>query len=343
MSCSIKLLNTFSIDIRVKKIIIIHDESSLYRFWKQYNDQGYFVLILGEGSNILFLENYKGIVLLNRIRGISIIENKKEWILHVGAGEKWSELVIYTINKNIPGLENLACIPGCVGAAPINNIGAYGVELSQICEYVDVLELKNGRRIRFSWNDCYFRYRESIFKNNLYKYAVIFVGLKLYKLWKPILHYPELCYLNMRLVTCQQVLKVITVIRQRKLPNPVVTGNAGSFFKNPIINAQEAFSLCRRYSDMPYYLQSDGTIKLSAGWLIEYCKLKGYTLGEVSVYYKQALVFINNRQKATGTEVAALALYVYDRVVSKFNICLQPEVRLIGSLGELKPKKLFEI
>lgn len=342
MLYSIKSLNTFSIDIQVQQIITIYNESSLYRFWKKDYNRGLSLLILGEGSNVLFLENYKGVVLLNRIKGIFITENRTEWKLHVGAGEKWSELVVRTINNNIPGLENLACIPGCVGAAPINNIGAYGIELSQVCEYVDVLELQNGNRIRFNCSDCYFQYRESIFKNYLYKYIIIFVGLKLNKFWKPVLHYAELRYLDINSVTPRQILNMIILIRQKKLPNPIINGNAGSFFKNPIVNHTIASSLLKEYSNMPYYLQSDGKIKLLAGWLIEHCKLKGYILGEVSVYHKQALVLINHRQKATGTEVAALALYIHNKVLNKFNIYLEPEVRFIGSSGEFNPKKLFK-
>lgn len=339
---SIKSLNTFSIDVRVKQIITVYDESSLYEFWKKSRDRGNYVLILGEGSNVLFLENYQGVVLLNRIKGIFITENQTEWKLHVGAGEKWHELVMYTVNRNIPGLENLAYIPGCVGAAPINNIGAYGVELSQVCEYVDVLELHHGYKIRFNWYDCCFQYRGSVFKDHLYKYAIISVGLRLYKSWKPILHYPELRYLNVKFITLRQILNLIVLIRQSKLPDPVIYGNAGSFFKNPIINACTAYSLFKNYSDIPYYRRSDGTFKLLAGWLIEYCKLKGYTLGEVAVYYKQALVLINRRQKARGTEVAALALYIYNQVLRKFNICLNPEVRFIGNTGEVSPKRLFQ-
>lgn len=339
---SIKSLNTFAIDVCVKQIISIYDELSLYKFCKKNSDRGDPILILGGGSNVLFLENYKGIVLLNRIKGIFITENQNSWKLRVGAGEKWHELVMYTLDKNISGLENLVYIPGYVGAAPINNIGAYGVELSQICEYVDVLELENGYRMRFDWNDCCFQYRGSIFKNHLYKYVITFVGLKLSKLWKPILHYLGLRSLNINMVTPRQISDYIVYIRKNKLPDPIVSGNAGSFFKHPILNIRDTYVLFQNYSKIPYYKQSNGTIKLLAGWLIENCKLKGYTLGEASVYSKHALVLINNRQKATGTEVAALAFYIYNKVANKFNIYLQPEVRLIGDVGEINPEVLFK-
>lgn len=339
---SIKSLNTFAIDVCVKQIVTVYDELSLYKFCKKNSNCEDPILVLGGGSNVLFLENYKGIVLLNRIKGIFITESQTTWKLHVGAGEKWHELVMYTLNKNIPGLENLVYIPGYVGAAPINNIGAYGVELSQICEYVDVLELKNGYRMRFDWNDCCFQYRGSVFKNHLYKYVITFVGLKLRKLWKPVLHYLELRYLNMKMITPWQISNFIIYVRKNKLPDPMVNGNAGSFFKHPILNMCDTYFLFRNYSKVPHYKQSNGTIKLLAGWLIENCKLKGYTLGEVSVYSRQALVLINNRQKATGTEVAALAFYVYKKVANKFNIFLQPEVRFIGDIGEINPRVLFK-
>lgn len=338
----LKLLNTFSIDVKANIIITVYDELSLLRLWGKYYYSGKPVLILGEGSNILFLENYNGIVLLNRIKGIFITEGKKEWRLHVGAGEKWNELVMYTICRNMPGLENLACIPGYVGAAPIQNIGAYGVELSQVCEYVDVLDLDYSDKIRLYSHDCYFKYRDSIFKNSLYRFAVVFVGLKLNKKWKPILHYLELSNFNIKRLTPYQVFNIITVIRNRKLPNPLINGNAGSFFKNPIVDAKMTCDLFKIYPNIPYYTQSNRKIKLLAGWLIEQCNLKGYNLGEASVYFKQAVVLINTRQRATGTEIAALAFYIRKAVINKFNICLEPEVRFIGNKGEINPNRLFE-
>lgn len=338
----LKSLNTFSIDVLANCVIKIYDEYTLLKIWKLFFDQGIPVLILGGGSNVLFLENYVGVILLNRIKGIFITENKKMWKLHVGAGEKWNELVIYTLNKNMPGLENLACIPGYVGAAPIQNIGAYGVELSQVCEYVDVLELKYGKKIRFTATECNFKYRDSIFRNHLSEYAIIFVGLQLCKNWKPVLKYHALAFLCGLQVTPRQIFNIICLIRHRKLPNPIMFGNAGSFFKNPIIDIKLARHLLQMYPKIPYvFCQTDNKIKLSAGWLIEHCRLKGCVFGEASVYYKQALILINTRQMATGTEIAALAFYIYNKVFKKFHICLQPEVRFIGSFGEIHPKKLF--
>ncbi|URJ32872.1 UDP-N-acetylmuramate dehydrogenase [Candidatus Blochmannia vicinus] len=337
----LKSLNTFSIDVFAKHVVTAHNECALLRFWKKAYNKRTPVLILGGGSNILFLENYIGTILLNRIKGIFITENKMAWRLHVGAGEKWHELVTYTINKNIPGLENLAYIPGYVGAAPIQNIGAYGVELSQICEYVDVIDLYNEKKIRFFRAECNFQYRDSIFKNCLKKYAIVSVGLKLNKKWKPVLSYHELTHLNKDSITPRQVFNFINIIRQKKLPDPILVGNAGSFFKNPIVDTNIARYLFQIYPNMPYYSQKNGKIKLSAGWLIERCQLKGYMFGEAAIHPKQSLVLINRRKIATGTEIAALALFIYNQVADKFNIYLQPEVRLIGNYGEINPKKLF--
>ncbi|ADV33589.1 UDP-N-acetylenolpyruvoylglucosamine reductase [Candidatus Blochmanniella vafra str. BVAF] len=338
----LKLLNTFSVSAYADQLVEVYDECSLLHYWEKSQRDGRGVLILGAGSNILFLGDYRGTVLLNRIKGIFITESKVEWRLHVGAGERWNKLVAYTINNNIPGLENLACIPGCVGAAPIQNIGAYGLEFSQVCEYVDVLDLEQRKKIRFYCHECCFKYRESIFKVNLHKYAILFIGLKLHKHWKPILHYLQLYYPNLSLSTTPHtVLNAIILIRQKKLPDPMIHGNAGSFFKNPVVSTNTALSLLNKYPNMPYYIHQNDKIKLLAGWLIENCKLKGYVLGEASVYYKNALILINNRQKATGMEIAKLAYYVYNKVAIKFNIYLQPEVRLMGQIGEINLVKMF--
>lgn len=338
----LKSLNTFAIDVEAARIVTIYNEFSLLKLYKQYCGSRDVCLILGEGSNILFLENYRGTVLLNRIKGIVVTESKTEWKLHIGAGEKWHELVMFTVNRNMPGLENLACIPGYVGAAPIQNIGAYGLELSQVCEYVDVLDLNHNNKVRLYNRDCRFQYRDSIFRSHLYKYAIIFVGLKLNKIWKPILNYPQLNVLNTCFVTPRRIVNMIRLIRSRKLPDPLINGNAGSFFKNPIIDTELAYTLFKKYPTIPYYRQSNGKIKLLAGWLIEKCKLRGYILGEASIYSKQSVVLVNTRQKATGSEIAALAFYIRNTVINKFNIYLQPEVRLIGSTGEIDPNYLFK-
>lgn len=337
----LKLLNTFAIDVLADCVIRIHDEHTLLKVWRRFVDLSVPVLILGGGSNVLFLGDYVGTVILNRIKGIFVTEYEEIWRLHIGAGEKWHELVVYTLRKNMPGLENLAYIPGYVGSAVIQNIGAYGVEFSQFCEYVDVLELENDRKIRFTAIECDFHYRGSIFKNYLNKYAIIFVGLRLYKKWKPTLKYCELICLNNRQVTPFSIFNFIYLIRKKKLPNPIQFGNAGSFFENPILDTKIVDNLLKKYPSIPYCYHMENKIKLSAGWLIERCNLKGCIFGEAAVYYKQALILINIRQMATGTEIAALAFFIYSNVLKKFNIFLRPEVRLIGNFGEIDPNQLF--
>ncbi|URJ25263.1 UDP-N-acetylmuramate dehydrogenase [Candidatus Blochmannia ocreatus (nom. nud.)] len=337
----LKSLNTFRISVFAAQVIKIYDVYALIKHWKNTYYKAQPVLILGRGSNVLFLDNFIGTILINKIKGIFVTEYNKIWRLRVGAGEKWDKLVTYAINHNIPGLENLACIPGSVGAAPIHNIGAYGIELSKICEYVDIIDLYNEKVIRFTHEECLFQYRSSIFKNILKNYAIIFVGLKLSKKWKPILNYGELNCLKKHYITPKQIFKFIRKIRYNKIPNVKKTGNAGSFFKNPIINAKKAYNLLSLYPNMPYYRQIDGAMKLSAGWLIDNCSLKGYILGRAAIYSKQSLILINNKNMANGTEIAALALYIYTSVAKKFNIYLQPEVIFIGKHGKINPKKIF--
>ncbi|AIN47422.1 UDP-N-acetylenolpyruvoylglucosamine reductase [Candidatus Palibaumannia cicadellinicola] len=302
--------------------------------WKQALQMNRPVLLLGSGSNVLFLENYTGIVLLNRIKGIVIQEDAEAWYVHVGAGELWHDLVTYTINRQIPGLENLALIPGYTGSAPIQNIGAYGVELQDFCKYVDIIQLDNGKKIRLSALECQFGYRDSIFKHNYRdNYAIVAVGLRFSKFWRPVLNYGELRLLNPHHITPRQIFDTVCTMRRNKLPNPKI-GNAGSFFKNPLIDTKTATQLLTCYPDIPYYPQTNGGVKIAAGWLIDRCKLKGYQFGNAAVYEKQALILINVGH-ANGSEIATLAKYVRDYVADKFAIWLEPEVRFIGAEGEV--------
>lgn len=232
-------------------------------------------------------------------------------------------------------MENLALIPGCVGSAPIQNIGAFGVELKQLCEYVDILMLYNGKQCRLSCAECQFAYRESIFKHQYRdNCAIVAVGLKLKKAWQPVITYGELTYLDIKNVTPSQIFDTVCATRLSKLPDPVQNGNAGSFFKNPVVSAKTAIQLLKRFPNMLQYPQSDGTIKIAAGWLIDSCQLKGYTLGGASVHKKQALVLINTGG-ATGYEIASLAKFVCQKVADKFAIWLEPEVRFIAARGEV--------
>lgn len=331
----LKHLNTFALSAYASHVISANSIEELINAWRESISKHKPVLLLGEGSNVLFIENYSGTVLLNRIKGITSTEDDAAWHLHVGAGENWHQLVCYSLQNNMPGLENLALIPGCVGSAPIQNIGAYGVELQKVCEYVDLLDMDKGTVLRLSAEDCQFGYRDSIFKHQYGDgFAIVAVGIKLMKSWTPTLGYGDLTRMDPSNVTAQDIFNSVCAMRRSKLPDPTVTGNAGSFFKNPVVDAAIAEDIVKRYPNTPHYLQPDGSVKLAAGWLIDQCALKGYQIGGAAVHQQQALVLINLAE-ATGQDVLGLASYIRQQVAKKFSIWLEPEVRFIASNGEV--------
>jgi UDP-N-acetylmuramate dehydrogenase len=332
---SLKTLNTFAINASADAIITASTPAELSAAWLAAKQSSKPFLLLGEGSNVLFLNDFSGDIVLNRILGIDIQENESEWLLHVGAGENWHQLVVFTLDKNIPGLENLALIPGCVGSAPIQNIGAYGIELQNVCDYVDLLNLATGNITRINAIECQFGYRESIFKHDYRDgFAIVALGLRLSKNWQPKLTYGDLTRLDAASVTPQQIFDSVCHMRRSKLPDPKVTGNAGSFFKNPIVDVNVADDLKTQYPTMPYYPQPDGTVKLAAGWLVEMAGLKGTSFGGAGVHQQQALVLVN-RDDATGADIKSLAKLVRETVAGRFGVYLEPEVRFISSLGEV--------
>lgn len=331
---SLKSLNTFHLDAVARSIVVAKGADEMIAAWQLSQRLQEPVLLVGEGSNLLFLEDFQGTVIVNRIKGIETNESESSWYLHVGAGENWHELVQYALKKGIPGLENLAMIPGCVGSAPIQNIGAYGVELKDVCHYVDLLNLSDGEITRLTAAQCQFGYRDSLFKHHYQKgYAIVAVGLVLSKRWVPVMTYGDLTKLAPDTVTPQQIFDAVCHMRGSKLPDPAKVGNAGSFFKNPIVSDKQAVSIAESYPDAPLYAQPDGSVKLAAGWLIDRCDLKGYSIGGAAVHLQQALVLIN-KDNATGKDIVALAHEVRQRVGAKFNVWLEPEVRFIGAQGE---------
>lgn len=331
---SLKADNTLGLDVSAKTRIVAKTPEAILSAWQmsQHNQQPF--LVLGEGSNVLFLEDFAGIVVINRIKGVEIRDENESWKLHVGAGENWHQLVKTTLEKGISGLENLALIPGMVGSAPIQNIGAYGVELKDVCEYVDVLNLHTGITQRLSREACQFGYRDSIFKHQYQSgYTIIAVGFSLKKHWQPVLTYGDLKTLNPATANAWDVFHAVCHMRQSKLPDPKITGNVGSFFKNPVITGPQAAALLNEYPTMPYYPQPTGDIKLAAGWLIDQCQLKGYRIGGAEVHQQQALVLIN-AGNAIPDDIVALAKSVRAHVGEKFNLWLEPEVRFIKAQGE---------
>ncbi len=332
---SLQQLHTFHLPVSAHRVITVTTPDELLNAWTQAKQEQQAVLLLGEGSNVLFLEDFSGTVIINRIKGINVRESDTAWHLHVGAGENWHQLVCFTLDNDLAGLENLALIPGCAGSSPIQNIGAYGIELKRVCDYVDVLNLNTGEIERLSAEQCLFGYRDSIFKHKYQDgYAIVHVGLQLSKEWVPILEYGDLKKLDAATVTPKEIFDSVCAMRRSKLPDPNITGNAGSFFKNPIVSTKELQKLVEQYPDIPHYSQNNGTEKLAAGWLIDNCSLKGFTIGGAAVHKQQALVLIN-QGNATSKDVISVAHHVRSEVFKRFSVLLEPEVRFVGKYGEI--------
>ncbi len=340
MKYSLTPFHTFHLAANASKIVEFSSAEQLLNEWQTAVNNHQPVLILGQGSNVIFLDDFDGCVFINKLKGITHHEDEQFHYLHVQGGENWHELVKWTLANNIAGLENLALIPGVAGSAPIQNIGAYGVEFERVCDFVEVLNLRTGEIFRLTKQECQFGYRESVFKHQ-YKdeFAILSVGIKLTKAWQPVLSYGSLTQFDPQSVTPQQVFDEVCAVRSAKLPNPDEFGNAGSFFKNPVIDAAKFAQIQTAYPNIPNYPQANGTVKLAAGWLIDQCELKGFQVGGAAVHEKQALVLIN-KQAAAGSDVVALAKEVRRRVREKFGVELHPEVRFMGKNGEVNSEEV---
>jgi UDP-N-acetylmuramate dehydrogenase len=287
-------------------------------------------LLLGGGSNLLFTQDFQGTVLDVNIKGKQLVsEDSENHYVEAHAGENWHEFVLWTIDQGYAGLENLSLIPGTVGAAPMQNIGAYGVELADRFHTLKALDLETGNIDTFDLNACEFEYRHSYFKENLGRYLILSVIFKLPKQaeWKT-------DYAGVREALANQTLTAKTIsdaviqIRQSKLPDPNVLGNAGSFFKNPILNTQQYDALKAVYENLPAYAHGDA-YKTSAAWLIDQCGWKGKTQGNAGVYDKHALILINATGNASGAEIWQLAQDIMASVNDKFGVQLEPEPRVL--------------
>lgn len=340
MNQSLTPFHTFHLPATAKRIVAVASADQLLDEWQQAQATNQPILLLGQGSNVLFLDDFNGTVLLNQLKGIRHTQDEHNHYLHVQGGENWHELVQWTLSQGIYGLENLALIPGCAGSAPIQNIGAYGVEFEKVCDFVDMLNLQTGEIFRLNRAECEFGYRESVFKHQYqHGYAITAVGLTLPKAWQPVLSYGSLAQFDPQAVTAAQIFAEVCAVRSSKLPNPDEFGNAGSFFKNPIVSVAKFQALQTAFPTIPHYPQADGSVKLPAGWLIDQCQLKGFQLGGAAVHTQQALVLIN-RKNATGADVVALAREVRRRVREKFGVEIHPEVRFIGTNGEVDSEQL---
>lgn len=287
-------------------------------------------LVLGGGSNLVLTRDVDAVVLKVEIPGVRLLrEDADAWIVEAGAGESWHGLVAWTIEHGFPGLENLALIPGSVGAAPVQNIGAYGVELKDRFESLDAVDLVTGRSVTLDAAICRFGYRDSVFKQGLAGKSVITrVRFRLPKPWQPVLGYLDLerkiAETGITNPDARTVFDWVCAIRRAKLPDPALIGNAGSFFKNPVVTEEQCRDIIGRDPEIVHYPMPDGSVKLAAGWLIDACGWKGKTVGRAGVYEKQALVLVN-RGGATGAEVVTLARAIQESVYGRFGIRLEPE------------------
>jgi UDP-N-acetylmuramate dehydrogenase len=287
-------------------------------------------LVLGGGSNIVFTRDPQALVLKVEVMGRRLVQERADaWIVEVGAGENWHDVVAWTLQQGWPGLENLALIPGTVGAAPVQNIGAYGVELAERFDSLDVVDLVTGRGATLDLDACHFGYRDSVFKHALAGKSVITrVRFRLPRPWKAVLGYLELerkmQETGITAPDAQTVFDWVCAIRRAKLPDPAVIGNVGSFFKNPLVSVEQCRDIIGRDPEVVHYLLPDGGVKLAAGWLIDACGWKGKTIGRAGVYEKQALVLVN-RGGASGAEVLTLARAIQESVYGRFGIRLEPE------------------
>ncbi|AQS35559.1 UDP-N-acetylmuramate dehydrogenase [Shewanella psychrophila] len=331
---SLKSYNTFQIEHSCGQLIHAKTKDELISACLELYLSDEPFLVLGGGSNIVLTDDYLGSVVHIETKGIEFTEDDEYHYLSVAAGENWPQLVERTLSMSIAGLENLALIPGTVGAAPIQNIGAYGVELMQLCDWVEYLDLRTGDLKRLNAHECLFKYRDSIFKGDLLTCAVITeVGLKLSKQWQPVISYGPLRAFKEASVTAKQIYECICNMRNTKLPNPDVLGNAGSFFKNPIVSRAVFDSLVENHPGIVGFTVDDDSIKLAAGWLIDRAGLKGLKVGDAAVHEQQALVLVNMGQ-ATGKDVTQLARKVIKAVAGRYGIELEAEPRIIGANGE---------
>jgi UDP-N-acetylmuramate dehydrogenase len=331
---SLKSYNTFGIAANARYFTEIRTVLQLQEVLRSREVSSLPKLVLGGGSNLLFTQDFDGLVIKIDLQGIEKInEDTQHVYVQAGAGVVWHQFVLYCIENQYAGIENLSLIPGTVGAAPMQNIGAYGVEIKEIFDSLEAVHIASGDTRRFSNEECQFGYRESVFKKELKgQYIITSVTFRLGKV--PVFNtsygaiQDTLQQMSADALTLKSVSDAVIHIRRSKLPDPAEIGNAGSFFKNPEIPATQYEELKTQYPQMPGYVTSPQTIKVPAGWLIEQCGWKGKRIGDTGVHKNQALVLVNYGN-AKGNEIKALAEQVQQSVFEKFNIHLQAEVNFI--------------
>ncbi len=331
---SLKPYNTFGIEAKATDFIEVNSIEGLNFIIDNFNLAHRKMMVIGGGSNILLTKDYDGLVLKMDILGIEkVAEDDTNVYIKAMAGEKWHNFVLYCVNNGYAGVENLSLIPGCVGAAPMQNIGAYGAEIKDVCFEVEAYHTDTNERKVFNNAECKFGYRESIFKHEVKGlYIITSVIFKLNKKANVNISYGAiedvLKNKNITQPSIKDVSDAVIEIRQSKLPNPAILGNAGSFFKNPEIPTEKYLQLKEQFTDMVGYKTGDSTTKLAAGWLIEQCGWKGKVVGNTGSHKNQALVLVNYG-KATGNEIWNLAMAIQKSVLDKFGVTIVPEVNII--------------
>ncbi len=337
-NASLQPHNTFGIVARARTLVRVLGEADVLAVLAHPELSKEPLFVLGGGSNIVLTGDVKALVLKVEVAGKKVLEDgPKATVVEFGAGENWHEAVTWTIEQGLGGLENLALIPGTMGASPVQNIGAYGLELQDRFESLDAIDLVTGRIFTLDAGQCAFGYRDSVFKHmparegdfGLAGRAMILrVRLRLPKPWKPMLGYGDLqrkmTESGVSTPDARQIYDWVCAIRSAKLPDPRLIGNAGSFFKNPTVTPEQCQDIIAREPNIVHYPMPDGTMKLAAGWLIDACGWKGKSVGQAGVYEKQALVLVN-RGGATGGEVVTLARAIQTSVYERFGIRLEPE------------------
>jgi UDP-N-acetylmuramate dehydrogenase len=333
-NADLSALSTFRLPATARELVFLDGEDQLAGL--QTNDT---LLVLGGGSNTVFLRDWPGIVLVNRLRGISVKTlSPDRSLVRVAAGENWHKLVRWCMDHQLYGLENLILIPGSAGAAPIQNIGAYGVELSDILESVTVWDWQTRQQSELSTAECGFCYRSSRFKHeDRDRFLITAITLRLNHRFSPTTDYESLSRALERresgkTPSARQVAAAVMRIRRHRLPDPARIANVGSFFKNPIVGAAKAEKLSQDFPDLPQWRLEDGRVKLAAGWMLEQCGWKGKSVGQAAVYERHALVLIN-RGKASGADLQRLIDQMTSSVEDRFGIRIEPEPRLIGHGG----------
>lgn len=326
----LRTLNTLGVQASAQAYLRIEDLATLQAVQRDPVLSALPRLVLGGGSNIVLTQDFPGLVLHMCMRGKEVLSRDADAsYVRAAAGENWHDFVQWSLEQGLPGLENLSLIPGTVGAAPIQNIGAYGVEVGELLHSVEILDLEDGQVRELDQVECAFAYRDSIFKHDLAGRAVVLaVTFRLPHAWQPRLGYQELYkelqHQGLEQPSPQQISQAVIRVRQRKLPDPAVLGNAGSFFKNPLVSAAQRNQLLEAHPQLLSHDQPDGRYKLAAGWLIDQCGWKGKDAGAAGVYEKQALVLVN-RGTASGQDIVHLATLIQRDVAARFGVQLEPE------------------